>query len=77
MVLRLIAFRCSTFPVLHQMMICHGPCKFSKTKTKGIDILYRLKPTFSIDGLETLNTSLIASYISYGLPSWGSKSPKK
>ena len=41
-----------------------------------IGILYRLKHTFTIDVLETLYSSLIASYINYGLLLWGSKSQK-
>ena len=47
-----------------------------KKISKVIGILYRLKHTFPIDVLETLYSSLIASYINYGLLLWGSKSQK-
>ena len=42
--------------------------------SKLIGILYRLKHAFPIDVLETIYTSLIASYINYGLLLCGSKS---
>ena len=39
-------------------------------------MLNRLKATFPIKVLETLYSSLIASYINYGFLLWGSKSQK-
>ena len=47
-----------------------------KKISKVIVLLYRLKHTFPIDVLETLYTSLIASYINSGVLLWGSKSHK-
>ena len=48
-----------------------------KTKiSKVIGILYRLKNIFPKDTLKTLYTSLIASYLNYGLLLWGVESHK-
>ena len=50
---------------------------FVKMKiSKVIGILYRLKNVFSGKTLKTLYTSLIASYLNYGLLLWGVKSHK-
>ena len=45
--------------------------------SKVIEILYRLKNVFPREILKTLYTSLIASYLNYGLLLWGVKSHKK
>ena len=48
-----------------------------KTKiSKVIGILYRLKNIFPKETLKTLYTSLIASYLNYGLLLWGVESHK-
>ena len=48
-----------------------------KTKiSKVIEILYRLKNIFPKETLKTLYTSLIASYLNYGLLLWGVESHK-
>ena len=44
--------------------------------SKVIGILYRLKNVFLGETLKTLYTSLIASYLNYGLLLWGVKSQK-
>ena len=44
--------------------------------SKVIGILYRLKNVFPGETLKTLYTSLIASYLNYGLLLWGVKSQK-
>ena len=44
--------------------------------SKVIGILYRLKDVFPGETLKTLYTSLIASYLNYGLLLWGVKSHK-
>ena len=48
-----------------------------KTKiSKAIGILYRLKNIFPRETLKTLYTSLVASYLNYGLLLWGVESHK-
>ena len=44
--------------------------------SKVIGTLYRLKNEFPGEMLKTLYTSLIASYLNYGLLLWGVKSHK-
>ena len=47
-----------------------------KKISKVIEILYRLKNTFTLETLETLYNFLIASYLNYGLLLWGTESQR-
>ena len=59
----------------YRNIVVGQPRKFNKNEnSKEIGILYRLKNVFPGEMLKPVYTSLIASYLNYGLLLWGVKS---